>query len=354
MAKVKLQYYENLDGLRGIAAFAVIVFHFFGTHGRPLTTDVQDLGVFTRFTDFLQHGVTFFFVLSGFVITRILLNTREDNDYFSRFYKRRALRILPLYYLYLILQNYMAPWILTGQVDQNYSNHAVQYVYLQNMTWLTGWQGSGPPHFWSLAVEEHFYLIWPLVIFLIPTKYIKPTTIFLLVASLPIKYLFFENGIDIYKNTFSRYDSIMVGCLIAIFEKEFNYKFKSISKKTFLAALGIMVLAGALIYTFRNELVVLKAISMHLILSLVFGMVIYFLLTIKDKNVINNLLVNKPMQYFGKISYGLYVWHWAAISLAASWHFENYLLNLLLVFTITIAISHISFFYFEKWFFRFK
>lgn len=80
MSKKSLTYYHNLDGLRGVAALAVILFHFF--HNAAVTQDLMFRSVVVQITEFGQHGVTLFFVLSGFVITRILLNTKEDNTYF--------------------------------------------------------------------------------------------------------------------------------------------------------------------------------------------------------------------------------------------------------------------------------
>lgn len=354
MKSVKLEYYKNLDGLRGIAAFAVIIFHFFGSHGKELTRSLDNQKFFSTYTEILQHGVTLFFVLSGFVITRILLNSKDKEDYFSRFYKRRALRIFPLYYLYLIIQNYIAPWILRGSPDTNFSNHIVQYFYLQNMKWLTGWQGSGPPHFWSLAVEEHFYLIWPLVIFLIPRKMIKPATIFFLLLAIPLKIYFYNNGIDINKNTFSRYDSIMIGCLIAILERESNFMLKAIQIKKAIVYSLIILILGAFLYVFQEKFEALKAILKHFILSSFFGIIIYQLISVKGNHLFNKILTHKFMQYLGKISYGLYVWHLAAIVIASYFGLNSTFLNFILVSVITVVISHISYYYFEKLFFRFK
>lgn len=354
MKNISLKYYNNLDGLRGIAAFSVVIFHFFGSHGRELTKNLSNIQFYSAKTEILQHGVTLFFVLSGFVITRILLNTKSNSNYFGRFYKRRALRIFPLYYLYLIIHNYVYPWIVEGHPNLEFSRHFVQYFYLQNMTWLTGWQGSGPPHFWSLAVEEHFYLLWPLVLFILPRKMIKPATIFLLLLSIPIKLYFFENGIDINKNTFSRYDSIMIGCLIAIIERESNFNLKPINRVTALISIGITLALGSILYLVQDSIPVLKEIFKHIILAGFFGLVIYLLLTSASTAVYNRFLEHKSMQYFGRISYGLYVWHLLAMDLVVFFATSNPFLNLCLTFIVTIILSHISYYYFEKYFFRFK
>ena len=76
----KLKYFSNLDGLRGFAAFSVLIFHFFLSPS--LTSDISNIQLVQKITEILQHGVTLFFVLSGFVITRILINTKDEHNYF--------------------------------------------------------------------------------------------------------------------------------------------------------------------------------------------------------------------------------------------------------------------------------
>jgi peptidoglycan/LPS O-acetylase OafA/YrhL len=95
----ELKYYHNLDGVRGIAALMVVVFHFF-TY--PISSYADKLGLYQRITEFGQHEVSLFFILKWFVITRILLDTRGNTDYFGSFYKRGVLLILPLFYLVLL------------------------------------------------------------------------------------------------------------------------------------------------------------------------------------------------------------------------------------------------------------
>lgn len=138
MSKKTLTYYHNLDGLRGVAAIAVILFHFF--HNSAVTQDLMFRSVILQITEFGQHGVMLFFVLSGFVITRILLNTKEDGFYFYRFYKNRALRIFPLYYLYLLLHYNLFPYLFTEIDFVELKRQLPYFFYIQGFTWLTGSQ----------------------------------------------------------------------------------------------------------------------------------------------------------------------------------------------------------------------
>lgn len=144
----------ELDVLRGIAILLVLFLH--GMHdqllllpSRPRTGLVELTADVTRFG---WTGVNLFFVLSGFLITGILLDTRRDQEYFSRFYLRRARRILPALYVMLAALQ-LGGWM-------SWRSTAAGAVFLANCSALLG-VGIGYPPLWSLAVEEHFYLLWP-------------------------------------------------------------------------------------------------------------------------------------------------------------------------------------------------
>ena len=159
-----------LDGLRGIAIILVMLHHF--TYYRP-TSGIDALIGSVLF--FGWTGVDLFFVLSGFLITGILLDTRGSERYFTSFYARRTLRIFPLYYLVLFLAFVVLPKfpavhpVLAGQADV--PPQWPYWLYLTNFSiadrgWVHGWVDVA----WSLAIEEQFYLVWPLVIWLCPPR----------------------------------------------------------------------------------------------------------------------------------------------------------------------------------------
>jgi peptidoglycan/LPS O-acetylase OafA/YrhL len=141
----------ELDSIRGLAILAVVVYHAF-----YWTRDLSSFPKWQRF--FLlslspgQFGVNLFFVLSGFLITGILLDSRRHADYYSRFYLRRALRILPAYYFTIFLL------VIFGLTSGGFL--IMSLVYCANLSGLFGIALSYPV-LWSLAVEEHFYLLWP-------------------------------------------------------------------------------------------------------------------------------------------------------------------------------------------------
>ncbi len=157
-----------LDGIRGIAILLVLI-----SHGMSFLQPAPG-SVLPRLLVFGWCGVDLFFVLSGFLITGILIRTRNAGNRASSFYVRRVLRIFPIYYLTLIVLFVLAAGSpamrfmvgLTGVTE-----HAVFFGYLQN--WLLFWNPmphSIVGHFWTLAVEEQFYLIWPVIVWKLTTR----------------------------------------------------------------------------------------------------------------------------------------------------------------------------------------
>jgi peptidoglycan/LPS O-acetylase OafA/YrhL len=143
----KSRYIPELDGLRGVAILAVMLFH------------MQVRGVALGWA-----GVELFFVLSGFLITRILLESRDKPHYLRNFYARRALRIFPLYYVVLVVTLILPPPHGFGR-----SRTSLWYfAYLQTLPLVRGrFEASPLPHSWTLAIEEQFYCLWPFVLLLL-------------------------------------------------------------------------------------------------------------------------------------------------------------------------------------------
>lgn len=353
--KEKLIYYKNLDGLRGIAAISVLVFHFFSFE----ITNYVESDIYKKITELGQHGVSLFFVLSGFVITRILINNKNDSNYFSSFYKRRALRIFPLYYGFLIFWFFVMPFILEGtNVDIiPISNQIPTYLYLQNFQWLTGLTQSGVPgHYWSLAVEEHFYLVWPLIVYILPTRFLQSTIIIIIILTIPLKYFLLEKGVIINKITPARFDQILLGALLAFFEfKRYFAENKVLIKKILFFSLCLVAILVLLILGLKSIYPNIKELLKYNILGLLFFAFIGFLILYNNKHLINDFLTSNMMQYLGKISYGIYVWHIFVLKFITKFmNTKIIMIDLILSIIITIVISHVSYNYFEKLFLKFK
>jgi peptidoglycan/LPS O-acetylase OafA/YrhL len=346
---MKLKYYKNLDGVRAIAALMVVVFHFF----KAIEPQSNILKTLSKVAVFGQTGVTLFFVLSGFLITRILFNTKETSGYFKNFYLRRALRIFPLYYLFLIIYYYIMPMIV-GSTTPSFDQQIFYYIYLQNFAITFDWNAVGPNHFWSLAVEEHFYLFWPFVVYLFSRKNLTRIIIGIIISALFLRIYMLNNGYGVFYFTFTRFDSLAIGALLAMLELK-KY-FKNENSKYFLILLFSIFLPTIVMWTyFTGEGNIYIQTFKELLLAFIYFSIIGFLLSIKENHPLNRLLKTKFFSYTGKISYGLYVYHPLAYSICIIFlDIENVLLSFVLGLILTYLISSLSFYLFESSFLRFK
>jgi peptidoglycan/LPS O-acetylase OafA/YrhL len=225
MARREAGVIPALDGLRGIAIILVMLHHF--TLYRP------SFGVDAVIGDvlfFFWTGVDLFFVLSGFLITGILLDTRDSKRYFTTFYARRTLRIFPLYYLVLFIAFIVLPpfpaanALLIGQEGQvTLPPQWPYWLYLTNFSiaeggWAHGWVDVA----WSLAIEEQFYLVWPLLIWLCPPRLVVPLCIAIL-ASQPLARVYAREtdvaALSIFVLPWFRLDGFAVGALLAVAQR---------------------------------------------------------------------------------------------------------------------------------------
>ncbi len=215
------KHFRSLEGIRAYAFLLVFAVHYTSSM-RPLDRNgslLRDLWCLLGQVSWV--AVPIFFVLSGFVITGVLLETQYLKGYFRVFYQRRAIRILPLYYLILLV---LALTMVASHVRATW--HFLGYIfYLQN--WITSWDliyRIGPyadfGHLWSLAVEEQFYLVWPVVIFLIRsrTKLLGFCYGGMLVAAVvricwPMTH---QSYLYAYESSLTRGDALMMGAAIAL------------------------------------------------------------------------------------------------------------------------------------------
>jgi peptidoglycan/LPS O-acetylase OafA/YrhL len=334
-------HYPALDGLRGLAILLVVFYHNFG---------------FINYFFFGWLGVDLFFVLSGFLITDILLKTKNDPHYLKNFYGRRVLRIFPIYYLVLIIFLLIIPSLNVGLLNLDYyQTHQIWlWVYLQN--WLYIFKPPPPDslslsHLWSLAVEEQFYLIWPFVILLIGK--IKPLFFFmlsLLIIVIAVRFLVWLYHIEkiAYFNlyTFSRIDGICIGSMLALL-RQFNSRFlqKNIAVIVFtLAGLNFIFYFFNNAYSFSFPFL---AIIGYTTFAVIFGILVNE--AVNNNKIIVLLFNNRFMKFFGKISYGLYIFHWPIYLIL-----RNLVINLpniiisIIATIIAIVVSWLSFEFFES------
>ena len=279
----------QLDALRAFAVIAVAFSHWF-----PKSLH---LGL-----PWGSGGVQLFFVLSGFLITGILLRCREYNSpskALKGFYARRFLRIFPLFYMTLLI-------LAILNVESIRDSIWWHVAYLSNFFffWQQSWQGQ-LSHFWSLAVEEQFYLAWPTLVLFVPQKRIGLliyTTIFIGIATRFGGTYFFPDVGYISVLPFANLDSLGLGALLAWKQGSFG---KYLDRWLILAIPGYVLL-----FFFRHLVLEYTCArdAERLCLLIAFTWTILWAARGFD-GIIGKILMNPVLIYLGKISYGLYIIH---------------------------------------------
>ncbi|TRW22589.1 acyltransferase [Flavobacterium zepuense] len=347
--KIKLQHFNELDGVRAIAALMVMFFHFF----KEFTATDKLLVLIQKVAIFGQTGVSLFFVLSGFLITRILINTKSTPNFFYNFYLRRTVRIFPLYYLFLIIYFFVVPALEHTQIVP-FNEQIYFWVYLQNIGMTFNWNLSGPNHYWSLAVEEHFYMIWPLLVYYLSKKGIKIAIFGIIIMALITRILLINNGYGVFYFTFARVDELALGALLAIWE--INERLKSENSKKFLLLALTALVPTILLWTVTGgKGLDIIQITKFILLALCYLGLIGWLITVNETNIIKKSLKHKWLSYTGKISYGLYVYHPLCFMLIKR-HLQpdNILLYFVLCFVSAFILASMSYYLFESKFLHFK
>jgi peptidoglycan/LPS O-acetylase OafA/YrhL len=330
-------YYPTLNIARGFAISIVLLYHLFW---------------YSSFFRFGWIGVDLFFVLSGYLITDILLRTRENKFYFSDFYIKRILRILPLYYLTLLIFFTLSPiFFLNKSLDSTFTyysqNQSWFWLFMQN--WLMIFKGSPPEpyltHLWSLAIEEQFYIIWPIIILIInkikTLKKIIGVLIGLAILFRVCIWMINPHAVEAYYyNTFTRMDNLLIGSLISIQLWQEKVIPKSIIKLIFSSFFTLIICSVSIYGNVKQDNFLFPTIG-YSITAAFFGCIIYLLITNESKlNFwIKNLYI---LNYLGKISYGLYVFH-LPVYLVIAYLLSHYSITFLpLILKSSLSISILS------------
>ncbi len=301
-----------LDGLRGIAILAVMLFHF-----RWIFVNGSD-----RFSQFMYAGLGFgwmgvdlFFALSGFLITGILLDTRESTSYFRTFYGRRALRIFPLYYGTLIVILGACPFIAQSLGHNNLWSHVNSLWYLFYVAnWQPGTHGLIDPmvgHFWSLCVEEQFYLVWPAVVWLTPTRWLPSLALILVGLSALLRVSLVQSGAGgevLYRITLTRMDPLALGALAAMAYRRLSMGRWIRSRARLLISLSLaLVLVTVLVqHGFDPDSGPMQLVG-YIFLAILFATVVF--LATNASGTLKSALTWRPLTIAGAFSYAMYVFH---------------------------------------------
>lgn len=336
-----------LDGIRAMAAILVMIFHFVGRHGEPpFIVKAAVIG---------QTGVDLFFVLSGFLITRILLLSKDSPHFFRSFYARRTLRIFPLYFGFLAIYFFLLP-PLFGEPIPSFSNQLWSWFYLENLPkTFTSLQSSGPGHFWSLAVEEHFYLLWPLMVFILSRRNFGILVVATLLFPPILRSIFLSHGLEVFYFTFTRVDALGYGALLALLlmGKSFgSVQQIRLFRSLLIALVALLLPAFALFSGSRFDW--LQVVKLSLIPAFYFAL-IGFCLVDPLARPLTKLFSIGWLRWLGAISYGLYVFHPTCFRIVREFVApSSFFADIALSFGLTITIAYLSFRYFESPILRLK
>lgn len=345
-----MQHIKKLDSLRALAAMLVILYHWLPADSIVNTFNNGAI------------GVNIFFVLSGFLITKILLQNRDEAEgknnnrwsVYKNFYIRRALRIFPIYYLLafliLVFHGYLHAKLGRSEFI-NTITYTINFHFFNNKYW-----GTLTTPFWSLAVEEQFYLMWPLIILFIQRKYIVHAIMLFIGVGVVSQCLVqdFQFG---YIPTYTCLDSFGLGAglsWIMLYKPDLLnkvYRYLSV-----LSIFSFIIVVAEVIY---GDFSYFPQRTLHSIIAL--WMITYIILDKGRRRFsFSSFLDNKYLFFLGKISYGIYLYHipieWIGYRFAPllkqylpSPFVNQYQTILLLIdFTLLIFISWLSFKFIEK------
>ncbi len=353
-------YFKNLNGLRFFAALLVILSHL---EALKHIFQLKNYEAVHFFTNAGCIGVVLFFVLSGFLITSLLLKESKENNtiHINKFYMRRALRIWPLYFLILFLGSFIFPSIsilsYTAKAPISTKQFLLYVLLMPNISGLFFAPLPFLAQLWSIGVEEQFYIIWPWVLskaknllrFICSAVVLIWSLKFLLILLSTYHPQGWVNIVVGFIHT-TPFDSLMIGALGSLISAHKNFQavknlvFAPLFQLCFYIGMVGLILFG-IYFPFINTQVY----------SILF-IILIMNLSLNERCIIS--LENKVINYLGKISYGLYIYHIVgiimAIKIAKIYSLNSYFGLLFLSLSITLILSILSYELFEKWFLKMK
>ena len=360
------RYFKHLEGTRFFAFFMVFMVHCFVS----VDDNIGDSQFYMAIEDFFKVGflgVDYFFVLSGFLISWVILNEKEKTKKFGfgNFFTRRVLRIWPLYFLIIFLgySTYYASISYGIEVSglppfYNFALFVVNFYsiyagvdYLFFLTFL-----------WSISIEEQFYVGYSIIAKLFFKLNLLFLATMLILISLLYRYLHLENGQQLYFHTFSVLGNFGVGILVADLAQQKNQLFTWLVNRSnvFSGVIYFVLFASLLYFNELNEMDAFRVFS-RLYFSLLFGYIVFEQCFSKHRFL--SFGKNRIIKYLGKISFGLYCYHGVVITILIKvlerFNFEETLWHVFLIYpmvvlTVSIGLSAFSYRYFESFFLKFK
>jgi peptidoglycan/LPS O-acetylase OafA/YrhL len=322
-------YIPCLDGLRCVCVLAVIIYHCIRTYL---------VGGWV--------GVDVFFALSGFLITSTLMREWQNSGTISlsKFYLRRMVRLMPA--LYVMLTSIVVVLFVSGAGEDQYKMVLVSSVNLMNWSRALHWGFDGYlGHTWSLAIEEQFYLFWPplclLILMIGDRKWLKIMALAVAMICLCVRLAIFngENFERIYNGFDTRADSLIFGCFFACLGSKIilpRFCYQNFLPASFLCLVGFYVNhQDVWLYTWGWSVIAFA--SAWLVYSLATG----------PETHLSRILQFTPMVYLGRISYGVYLWHYPILFFLKSHLDSNRIVTMACLF-FTIVVASLSYVYVEQ------
>lgn len=333
----------QLDGLRAVAILLVIL-HNQG----PKYPSLHLEGLFANG----WMGVDLFFVLSGFLITGILVDTKHSEGYLKNFYARRCLRIWPLYYSLLVFMFIVVPFVHPSEAQTVFAERSSPWwaypLFLQNFLIPVPTRATGPLGVtWSLAIEEQFYLIWPWVVRYCSRTQLRRIAIAVMCVSPVLRLVLTFAHVNLYSNLFCRLDGLMAGALLALLVRSDH-----VVPSRYVSRAWIVFLVAAPL-AFVTEAMHARWIVFSLT-ALAAAALVYLALYARQAG-LQSALTNRFMVYTGTISYGLYLLHKIPFDMAQSLRLDRHpLLAVPILLVACYGVAALSWNLLERPFLRLK
>jgi peptidoglycan/LPS O-acetylase OafA/YrhL len=380
------RFIPALDGVRGLAILLVLLHHFappgdelLRWRGVSHARFICDL--LCRVSRSGWAGVDLFFVLSGFLITGILVDSRRGAHYFRNFYVRRGLRVLPLYYGVLLLVLVVLPRVFSvTDADARYVvahpwplwTHTANLAMAIRGRWYLGGGLLDLTHFWSLSIEEQFYLVWPAVVLLLDRRKVMGVCVGLFFLSAAARLGLALRGapdVTIYCFTICRLDSLAAGAWLALWMRGTG-NLRTLTRPAWLAIAGCMAGLIALAalsgnWTLNREGVAAETLT-YSFLALLFAAGLVIVLGGDQQRGVGRWFSHPAMRFFGRYSYGIYVFNSLLNPPFVAWFPPRRIallthslelgavLHVILEFGVTIGLAMLSYHFYEKHFLKLK
>jgi len=252
----------------------------------------------------------------------------------------------------LLFTYFIYPFITKAAIPP-FSQQIYDYAFLQDFAKTFNWAHVSPGGFWSLAVEEHFYLFWPLLVYWLPKKHLSKALIAIVLLSMATRYILTVHHFEVFYFTFSRLDELALGSLMAVYN--FDAPNKRRARWCFVVFWLGIIPTVMLFILFSGESLPLLQIVKYTPIAFAYSALIGYVMSISEHHSLKEMLKSRFLRYTGKVSFGLYVYHPACFFI-----FNKYfsvgvnLLDFVLSFVFTYLIASLSYHYFEAYFLRFK